>query len=61
MKVESIREVFDHHLWVLAVLHNPEIHLLQVGVEVLVAPEALYQETGALQVFIVFITSEKSD
>lgn len=49
MKVESVREVFDHHLRVLAVLDNPEVHLLQVGVEILVAPETLDQDTGALE------------
>ena len=49
VKVESVREVFDHHLRVLAVLDNAEVHLLQVGVEILVAPETLDKDTGALE------------
>ena len=50
MKVESIAEFLDHHLGVLAVFDNAQVHVLQVSVEVLVAPETLYQHSGALKV-----------
>ena len=48
MKVQSITEFLDHHLGVLTVLHNAQVHVLQVGVEILVTPQTLYQDGSAL-------------